>query len=609
MKIVSILILLVFFGLNEGGKLIKNKNVDKVIDSNYNGNQLGGIDLPSSGNMNVLFIFVQFPDDNYQPENPAWPKGGLPINYNTWIDSAWTSNATPYSMTDYFNQMSLNRFHFTGKKISLITPHPRWWYIKYKKSRGFIHREIIKQFDSSMDFAQFDNWKKIKNYKHLNTSDKKLDWVCFIWRNISNEYPEKKVKSSDTTSKFINNILNMGWFGDTGLGLVPVDEGARFVTGAGATIAGYFKKDAFRFSIHELAHYLLGGNEMHNGSGFWAMLSGYEVRSFMINSYERYRLGWCDLVKIDNTTQTITNAALPDFITTGIAYRIEINKDSSQYFYIENHQRISRWDECSINDTSEKGIYVLRQDGASSPDGMSAKWIQMIPAEGRFDWSVHEKAYPDYYTSGLPVFEKDEADRNGYHSLEYVPYIYEGKNYRPNEIIFLKDSLTGKVIEHPTRYGDGKDAFRIGYNEVFSPWSNPNSQKADGSPSGIGFKINYLINGTYSLDIYINTAESAPPSKPINYKVVIKGTHPVLKWSANIEPDLKGYYVFKKISKGNNTDMDYIFTTSTIFTDNEFNITGSNDEIAEYWIVAVDNDNNFSVNSDQFFTKGINIKH
>ena len=549
----------------------KVNNTARLALSTNGNDQLGGIDLPSTGSINVLFIFVQFPDDNYQSDNPAWPKGGLPADYNTFIDSIWTPNATPFSLTDYFNQMSLNRFHFTGKKVSVISPHPRWWYIKNKKTRSFIHREIIQQIDSTMDFAQFDNWKKLKNYKHQNTADKNVDWVCFIWRSIADEYPETKIKSTDTTRKFITGALSMGCFGNTGFGMVPVDNKTRRITSAGATIDSYFRKEPRRFSIHEFAHYLLGGNEMHNGSGFWAMLSGYEVRSFMINSYERYRLGWCNLFTIKHITQTIINATLPDFITTGIAYRIEINADSNQYFYIENHQRISRWDECSVNDSSETGLYVLRQDKANSPDGMSARWIQMIPAEGRFDWSVHEWAYPNYYPSGLPVFEKGNADRNGYHKLEYVPFIYNGVMHPPNEIIFLKDTTLSKTIGHPTRYGDGKDAFRIGYNEVFSPWSNPNSQKSDRQPTGIGFKINSFINGTYSIDIYINTAEDAPPSKPINFKADFSGDHPILNWSANIEPDLYGYYVYKKVSFGNNARKTFILVNSTTFTDNNFN--------------------------------------
>jgi hypothetical protein len=387
MKIKYILFFLLFsfISLNAGDDLAKYNYFHGSYPSTSWSGQIGGVDLPSQGTIKVLYVFVQFPDDNYQPSNSAWPKGGLPSNYNNWIDQTWSSNATPYSMTDYFNQMSLNSLHFIGKKVSVITPHARWWYKQNGKSRSYIHQEIINQLDPTWNFSEFDNWKKINVYNHQNIPDTKVDWVCFVWRNIAMEYEGR----SDTTKDDMMNLLNMGWYGTTGVSSVSVDGGLRFVTSAGATVADYFFKDSFRFAIHEFAHYLLGGNDMHNGHGFWAMLSGYEVRSYMINCYERYRLGWCNLTTVSSSTQTISNATLPDFITTGIAYRIEINAATNQYFYIENHQRISRWDNCSINSPSETGLYVIRQDRANSPDGMSARWTQLVPAEGRFNWSVN----------------------------------------------------------------------------------------------------------------------------------------------------------------------------------------------------------------------------
>ncbi|MGE5401215.1 MAG: hypothetical protein ACM3S2_12490, partial [Ignavibacteriales bacterium] len=45
--------------------------------------QTGGVILPSQGAVNVLFIFAEFPDDNYQTTDSRWPKGGYPDKYNT----------------------------------------------------------------------------------------------------------------------------------------------------------------------------------------------------------------------------------------------------------------------------------------------------------------------------------------------------------------------------------------------------------------------------------------------------------------------------------------------------------------------------------------------
>jgi M6 family metalloprotease-like protein len=578
----------------------------------------GGYSMPSEGTLNVLFIFAKFPDDNYSDpkRDSCWPRNGWPVNVNingwpqniyTWVDSVWTGNPTPYSMTDYFNQMSLGKLKFIGKVDTVTAPHSRQWYLDKSKSRYFIHKDIIQEENERRKFTEFDNWRNISAWKNKNEPDGKVDLICFIWRNIAMEYPTKKAQDS------INKKLDMGRFGSIARGenYFTDTSGIRKEiamgdNGSGVTVINYFYQDVFRFSIHEIAHHLLGGNSYHNGHGFWAMLSGYEVRSYMINSYERNKLGWGTIERIDNKTKTLYNKQLPDFITTGKAYMIDIDSSKNQFFYLENHQRISWWDVCSVNDPNEKGIYVLRQDREYSSDGNSAHWMHIVPAEGRFNWEVKQMAYPDYYPSGIPVYKKLDENRDGYHSLEYVPYFYKGKKHVPFEIIFLEDPVTGKPIEHPTRYGDGKDAFRIGYNEVFSPWSNPNSQKADGNPTGIGFKIKSFNpdSNSFDINIYFNTSEAAPPSKPINFKVDLSNANPVFSWTRNIEPDLKGYILYRKLktASGEETITKW-FTTDTTFSDSEININQSLINVAEYWLTAADKDNNVSVETRHYIIK------
>jgi M6 family metalloprotease-like protein len=497
------------FGQSETSEEIYNYFHGVMTSVPYSG-QLGGLALPSEGNIHALFIFVQFPDDNYTG-NSSWPKGGAPWNMQNWVDQTWAQNATPYSMTDYFNQMSLNKLKFTGKVVSVTTPQTRQWYLNNSKKRYHIHKDIIEQLDQTWDFAEFDRWTKVSDYTHANNPDGKVDFIFFIWRNIAMDLPNRDS---------VMTQLDMGWWGSIAKTVhgpnYSVDGGQRTIIlgdfGSGCTIGDYYFKDAFRFSIHEFAHYLLGGNEYHNGHAFWAMLSGYEVRSYMVNSWERYRLGWSNLITVNTSTQTISNASLPDYLTTGISYRIEINAPSNEYFFIENHQRISRWDNCSQGDPNEKGIYVMRQDRASSSNWMAADWMWLVPAEGRFNWTVSQWT-PNRWGSGyLPVFKKGTTNREtGYSSTDaipvYNPYIGQTKNY---EILFI-EGPNGEVILKPMRNGYGYDAFRLGYNEVFSPWSNPNSQRANRNSTGIGFKINSVINGVYTIDIYINTAINASP--------------------------------------------------------------------------------------------------
>ncbi len=48
--------------------------------------QIGGFALPSSGTLNVLIVFCQFPDDNYNINDPYWQKGSPPDNMNEWVN-------------------------------------------------------------------------------------------------------------------------------------------------------------------------------------------------------------------------------------------------------------------------------------------------------------------------------------------------------------------------------------------------------------------------------------------------------------------------------------------------------------------------------------------
>ncbi|MEJ2617002.1 MAG: hypothetical protein P8Z35_18760 [Ignavibacteriaceae bacterium] len=87
-------------------------NSDSVFYTTVLNNQIGGLILPSIGTVNALIIFSQFPDDNYDTNNVHWPKGKAPIDKNGWVSQTWTSNPVRGSLTNYFNDMSFNKFKF-----------------------------------------------------------------------------------------------------------------------------------------------------------------------------------------------------------------------------------------------------------------------------------------------------------------------------------------------------------------------------------------------------------------------------------------------------------------------------------------------------------------
>lgn len=460
--------------------------------------QRGGLFITPTGNLNVLFVFAQFPDDDYDVNNAAWMKGKAPERMKNWVDEKWSEHPTENSMTDYFNVMSLNKLHFTGKCISIIAPNTRKFYLDKHLNRSAIHKDLLQELDKKMDFTDYDNWTNPGIYKHENKPDGILDMIIIIWRNIGMDLPNNGE---------VKNSLNMGWIGSIGTE-VKVDDGKiKIADNSGATIAAFFEKDAFRFTIHEFSHFLLGGNEYHNGHGFWAMCSGYEVRSFMINAFERYKIGWIDdnqLITVKYKSTVLNNLSLPDFITTGKAYRIEIDSAKNQYFYLENHQKLSHWDYCSMeNFPDDKGLFIIRQDHPYSINGR-ADWMKLMSAEGRFKFVVTKWAKSKWGPEKLPVFKKEEADKDsGRFASEMIPEIDPDTKIKQDHEVIYQETAPGKYEDIPARYGTGKDAFRPGFQDTFSPTTNPDSRRDDGKQTGITIKLNSIKNGICNLNIKI----------------------------------------------------------------------------------------------------------
>lgn len=82
--------------------------------------------------------------------------------------------------------------------------------------------------------------------------------------------------------------------------------------------------------------------------------------------------------------------------------------------------------------------------------------------------------------------------------------------------------------------------------------------------------------------------------------------NPVISWSANKEPDISGYRVYKKLTTSSGTQTTYVTTTGTSSTDTDFIITSSRlaTDSVEYWVVAVDKNNHLSPESTHIIKTG-----
>ncbi|MBA4320577.1 MAG: hypothetical protein C0412_19455, partial [Flavobacterium sp.] len=532
---------------------------------------------------------------------------------NDWVDQTWSSNPTQGSLTHYFNEMSGNKLHFIGKEVRRTAPHTRDWYLANYPNyrRGYIQREIIQQLDATWDFAEFDNWDFVSDYISNNTADTYVDMIIFVWRNISQDLnnPGQGLIDFDFTS----NFGDLGGVGDN-MNEFTVDGGLRKIKwnyggsnsiplGSGVTVRNYLTEDPFKNAVHEFSHYLIGDNTFHNGFGFWGMLSAWGTRSYVANSFERYRLGWVadsTSYTISNTTQTLTNKTLSDFVTGKNAYRFIINTSPQEYFFVENHQKTSYWENNapfwgSQSGTVENGIYVIRKAGIPDYYTDPHSWLQLIPADGRFNWVVNQSTTnPQWGSAQIPVFKQLVPNKdNGYHDNQWIPFSYGGLT-SPDAIHYTEQN--GIPVQDVRFQGDGKDAFRVGYNQVFSPWSNPNNQRTASETTPFGFEITNFSNGVYTLNIYVNTSQNASPSKPQNIRTSGLNSEPTISWDANTEQDISSYKVYRSVNNGSYQLIADNVTTTSI-TDNLHSIISTLQNV-KYQVQVKDNQNLLSVFSE-----------
>jgi hypothetical protein len=573
--------------------------------------QIGGLYLTASGTVNVLFVYVQFPDDNYWTNNSNWPKGQAPTYMASTVDAVWSSTPTAGSVTDYFNQMSFNNLKVTGTEVSVITPHTRVWYLNNGKQAGFIHKEVLQQLDVTMDFAQFDNWSYISENNHTNTPNDTVDMIFMMWRNVDSD---TTVPVTTPPTQTVRKQLNLepGGYASLDVSSITVDGGERYINGgyggncSGVTVIHPVGGDLnsniiWRYARHEFGHYLLGGNNYHTDLGTWGILDGWGTPSECVNTFERERLGWInlDLTTINDvsTTQTYSGLTLPDFVTTGIAYRIKVpGGGADEYYLLENHQRISSFDVPDVNNPNAKGLFVIRQRyGVGNGTGI-------ISAEGKYNWSV-PYTLPDIYggSGNLPVFQLGSSNRiSGKSRRERIPWSSANHaiHYQLINGVVVKAGENG----NPTVFtGTGKDQFDMSNNSVFSPASNPSSVGYTSNADSIAFEITGISNGVITLNIHVNNPEVASPAKPMDF--AFSSTTPVtLSWTNNGESDRQYWEVWRKWYRSRFDQEDWMIRatpTTNSFQDMDFtNNPATNNTSVWYKIRTKDTQGKYSLFTD-----------
>ena len=208
------------------------------------------------------------------------------------------------------------------------------------------------------------------------------------------------------------------------------------------------------------------------------------------------------------------------------------------------------------NATLGKGLYVwyFKNGSIYPPDAWS------IQADGAFNWQFVEYRTlvgwggPGNPDPVRPVLDRGTSYRNLPNNInneigrcDRNKLYFQSPTGWTQEYRWWDRDASGNLIISREPLGDETDAFKIGYNDQITPWSNPSTTKTSGA-TNISLKITNESNNAIEL-MYYNTYQAAlnlPPSKPQNLKVSASSTnHPVLTWEANIEPDKSYYKIYK----------------------------------------------------------------
>jgi len=634
----------------------------------------------TSAYFRVLLVYVEFKDDD-EGDDTYWQNGHPPIYANKLFAPVKTLGITAYSeyyLSNYFNKISNDQFDMIGD-VKHITLNKE--YSEYSGSGNCYNNamiDVLRTLDTSSnldyraDWRRYDQWKWNGTTQEFQKSqDSIVDMIYIQFRRAdmcgmtSGGFGALYV---DYSTLNYNKQIN-------GCGLCYEGSGVMGINGwkmpIGAAI-GYFR--------HEYCHYTLGNHRPYStiaGGDGTETAFGYELG---FAPQDLITVGLADVTTYTGSTNTFD---LEDLQTTGEVLKVPTT-NSGEYFLVSNRRRIAgdgdyTWDCNMAGDTAmgepfkqykdySKGLYIYHVTGGNDYQSM----VDLECADGLWNWGLNGTSTPDWSSSQqLPVFYKTGIGRNddnpsdwvgsstrvqsrdghsvsdytnststGYHNKWFtIGERHTSLNDRGIDRVF--SNLEEQYCSRETM-GDRWDAWSIGYNQVFSPYSSPNTKDRSGNQTGIFIIYDGLSSNTATVKVYqaaANTSEeedileATPPSKPMLYRAVevanCNGTvgHPRIIWDNNLEPDMlrsgsrdefKRYKIYRAASSNPNiapstytyhaTYDDYTPNDTANFIDNSIlngtevscgiGISNVNDTYFRYKITAVDKYEDESVKSD-----------
>ena len=437
-----------------------------------------GMNITSHGVLKILIVMVQFPDDDFEPDNEEWPLNGNggPQPAPVWVqhpEMLVTSidqhvpgtpfTYSPGSLSEFYYTMTQNlpeeqRLKVYGDVVHHVFPFTREQMRTYvgpnNPNQGMTVATGLDilfnglpgfpgvQLPPGRTYAIYDNWTTTNYFDHIYQPDnaagnRYVDLVIVCWRNIARNI--NPVLGEQTIAYLIHANWNqptrahLSW-GNTAVNDIMLTEGIRIQTGfsrngatSGASIwfGDFLEKDPmyrstgvrdgnFRGLVHEIGHHLLGGE--HFTGGPWTMLANTDNRAYCPTAFEMSELGWIEPTMIYQGQTADITQALGDLYTTGDAIAIEINGLKNQWYFLENHQMISPYDYTSSFDNVRDACKGLYVLYHQD------KIQHLQSSNGAYDWSVANVVdKPEWNNAKVPVFEQGAVNKQtGFTRTEQV---------------------------------------------------------------------------------------------------------------------------------------------------------------------------------------------
>jgi hypothetical protein len=670
-----------------------NESLENIDIDNYWGwfkplrTDLSGVDPepPPEAYFPVLVVFIQFADD---PSLPHWTahqppdyKDNFIAQYKKYGDEWWNiySESTEI-LSSYWLQASRGKLHVVGKAYYVELGNASEYATENDMNLAIWNN--LKYQQNITDWRPFDKWKPVVDGSIQKFKYERDEFVDMIYKvhkirrgpltGTPGGYAHLTSLQSNITTVTIDEYNTKIKYGFT-------------KESSGVTVAFSPNKNAnLNVLIHEHGHCMYCPGHL----AYSKVVAGPGSDGF-ISPYEMLMLGYMSTTDITFNNPTPYN--LKDYSardnSNGYILKVPIY-NSYEYFLIVNRSNYCKWDKVMLGDTArielfdifsehDKGIYIYHvKQNLAIPLG-NVNWQDLECADGlwthSFAGSTRMWAYDAGYCFDNGIWNVTKRNQVVYDNdigiRENIDNIGDDKSCGRNYLMWATigqppqdPCLNGieRIWTNSEFYfsfnqegGDRWDPWKIGYNEVFSPYSSPNTNTWMTNPTNQNSGIFIILRSKNENDKSINIniykvgingmSEDAilavtPPSRPMGIKIEEEYPpppssvcYPKIVWNHNREPDMINpnngnkltYKVFRAYTTNiNSVPGNYleIATVSFLLSENPYYVDNTINNYdcsmydrppygipfpVRYYVRAIDKDNDLSVPSDFVATLGI----